>query len=115
VRSTRIAAIPPASSTAKAVRTRRQRCASEPAHACFRTSHAHNTRVESGARPRGVRGGKRGAKLWATAVPNAAPGKVSAPCRRPWGSGTTSVPARCGPCPVIPGWRCRRRRLVLSP
>lgn len=50
--STWTSLIPQASITARSVRNRLEICSSKQANSCLRRSHVHNTRVETGGRPR---------------------------------------------------------------
>ena len=82
---------PQAYITAKSVRKRWQMSSSDPPSSCLSNSRANNTRMGTGRRPRGDRGGKRWAKLHSMAATRAAHGKVSAHWRRGWVSGTKSA------------------------
>jgi hypothetical protein len=90
-------------------------CSSEQPNACFRSSSAHNTRVEMGGRPRVVSFGKRWANEPSTAATRAAHGNISAYWRRGCVSGTKSATWRHGPCPVSQCWRSRKSFIVGSP
>ncbi len=77
--STWTSLIPQAYITARSVRNRLQLCSSEQANACFRSSNAKNTRVETGGRPRVVGLGKRWTNERSTAATEGRPRKCLGP------------------------------------
>jgi hypothetical protein len=93
---------PPADITATSGRKRWPLAASDAPPAWGSHSSATTTRRGTGARPRGERMGTRGAKRCAMAATSAAHGKVSAPWRIGWRSGTKSATCRRGPIPPNP-------------
>jgi hypothetical protein len=107
--------IPQAYITARAVRHRLPLCASAQATSWCRRSHANQTRVEMGGRPRVLARGKRWATERATAATRAAHGTVSAPGRIGCVSGTTSATWSHAPRPVSPCWRSRQSGMGGSP